>query len=124
MPPEDCVAAYIAAGNIRNIPVAIDSGFEDNVTPAPVRIRLSPFAPPFWIGPTDEKKKLAFVRECHADADVLYQGFVGDWERLKPELLRPIEDLFPEADLEPSHSTRTRGLTRPPSPHSVDGGAP
>lgn len=101
VPPEDCVAAYIAAGNIRNIPVAIDRGFEDSVTPAPVRIRLSPFAPPFWIGPNDEKKKLAFVRECHADADVLYQGFVADWERLKPELLRPIEDLFPEADLEP-----------------------
>ena len=35
VPPEDCVAAYIAAGNIRNIPVAIDSGFEDSVTPAP-----------------------------------------------------------------------------------------
>jgi len=101
VPPEDCVAAYIAAGNIRNIPVAIESGIEDSVTPAPVRIRLSPFAPPFWIGADDEKKKLAFVRECHADADVLYQGFVGDWERLKPELLRPVEDLFPEADLEP-----------------------
>lgn len=101
VPPEDCVAAYIAAGNIRNVPMAINTGFEDSVTPAPVRIRLSPFAPPFWIGPDDEKKKLAFVRECHADADVLYQGFLGDWERLKPELLRPIEDLFPEADLEP-----------------------
>jgi len=102
VPPEDCIAPYIAALNFPNVTVAIDSGFEDSVaTPAPVRIRLSPFAPPFWIGPLDEKKKLAFVRECHADADVLYQGFVGDWERLKPELLRPIEDLFPEADLEP-----------------------
>ena len=101
VPPEDCVAPYIAALNFPNVTVAIDSGFEDSaVTPAPVRIRLSPFSPPFWIE-HGGKKKLAFVRECHADADVLYQGFIGDWERLKPELLRPIEDLFPQADLEP-----------------------
>jgi signal transduction histidine kinase len=102
VPPEECVAPYIAAGNFRNIPVAIDSGFEESlVTPAPVRIRLSSFAPPFWIDADGEKKKLAFVRECHADAEILYQGLIGDWERLKPELLKPIEDLFPHADLEP-----------------------
>ncbi len=100
VPPEDCVAPYIAKSNIRNI--AIDAGFDESTTTlAPVRIRLSPFAPSFWIDADGEKKKLAFVRECHADADVLYQGFIGDWDRLKPELLKSIEDLFPEADLEP-----------------------
>ncbi len=103
LPPVACVAPLIAKVNMGDLSVAIDSGFdESDVSPVPVQFSAGPFAPPFWVqvGPS-QGSKLAFVRECHADADVMYQGFIGDWERLKPELLRPIEDLFADADLEP-----------------------
>lgn len=99
VPPELCVTPQIAAGNIA---IAIDSGFEATTEPpAPIRISLSPTAPPFWIesGPA-RVKKLAFVRECTADAEVFYQGFIGDWDRLRTDLLRSVEELFPGADLE------------------------
>ena len=103
VPPELCVPPQIAAGNIGNIAVAIDAGFEQTAAPpAPIRISLSPFAPAFWVesGP-GRPRKLAFVREGSADAEVFYQGFIGDWDRLKPDLLRSLEDVFPQADLEP-----------------------
>ncbi len=104
VPPEDCVAPYLALRNIReDLPVAIDSGFEESSSPlSPVLISLGTFAPPFWVeGGPNRSLKLAFVRECHADEKLIYQGFIGDWERLKPELLRQIEYDFPEADLQP-----------------------
>ncbi|RME36637.1 MAG: sensor histidine kinase, partial [Planctomycetota bacterium] len=40
-------------------------------------------------------------REAHVGETSFYQGFIGDWDRLKPELLRRIQDEFPEADLIP-----------------------
>ncbi len=56
----------------------------------------------FWLGPGPTGEwKLAFLRECHADALVFYQGFIGDWGRLEPELLAQIEDDFPDAELLP-----------------------
>ncbi len=103
VPPEVCVTPDVLARNSGDVTVAIDSGFEQTAAPpAPIRISLSPFAPAFWVeSDPGRPRKLAFVREGSADEEVFYQGFIGDWDRLKPELLRSIGEVFPQADLEP-----------------------
>ncbi len=94
IPPERCVDPRVIA---RNIPIngvsAIASGLEDQ---AGVTTRYTSIAPPFWVDPVP---KLAFVREVHVDADIVRQGFIGDWERLKPHLLSRIQPTFPKAEL-------------------------
>ncbi len=45
--------------------------------------------------------KLLFVRTATRDEKPVYQGFLGDWSRLKERLLEEIGDLLPSADLEP-----------------------
>jgi len=104
LPPEECVEPLGSRANApgdggRNFSI-FNKDYEENN--APVNISLGPFAPPFWIsGPKTKHPKLLFVREVYADAQVFYQGFVGDWDRLKPELLAEVVGLFPEADIEP-----------------------
>lgn len=66
-----------------------------------VEISLGSFAPPFWLDGPGNVKKLAFVRECSADSALFHQGFIGDWNKLKADLLEVIHDLFPDADLQP-----------------------
>lgn len=57
----------------------------------------------FWLkGEDDETPRLLFVRTGFEDTKLFYQGFVADWQRLKPELIDLVrEDLYPLADLEP-----------------------
>lgn len=56
----------------------------------------------FWLdGMKGEGKKLAFVRTAYRDDKVVYQGFLGDWGRLKSDLLLRISDLVADADLTP-----------------------
>ncbi len=103
IPHEQCVPERVVARNIRSgLVTPLD---DDDSTFGPstgVSVSHMAIAPPFWLDPTsDEHRKLAFVREVFADAEVLYQGFIGDWERLKPELLARIGAVFPEADLVP-----------------------
>lgn len=103
LPQPACIDAEVVQRNVRQYE---DMGNAEFTEEAPrdeddVQIRIDPIVT-FWIGPdTSGHRKLAFVRECHADADFFYQAFIGDWDRLKPELLYQISDLFPEADLEP-----------------------
>ncbi len=103
VPPADCVPSDIAAGNVRNGPGRPTGDWYEGIAQlaGDVEISLDPITT-FWLGPgPDGERKLAFVRECHADAAVFYQGFIGSWNRLKPELLAQITHLFPEADLQP-----------------------
>lgn len=103
VPPADCVPSDIATGNVRNGPDRPTADWYDGIAQlaGDVEISLDPITT-FWLGPgPDGERKLAFVRECHADAAVFYQGFIGSWNRLKPELLAQITHLFPEADLQP-----------------------
>jgi signal transduction histidine kinase len=44
---------------------------------------------------------LVFARRVHADGRQLFQGFAGNWPRLRERLLFEIRDLFPEAELTP-----------------------
>lgn len=61
----------------------------------------------FWLdGMPGEGKKLAFVRTAYRDDMVVYQGFLGDWARLKNELLARIADVMPDADLMPVEQTQ------------------
>lgn len=63
-----------------------------------------------WLdGKPPEGKKLAFVRTAYKDDKVVYQGFLGDWTRLKAELLDRISDLMPNADLLPVEDDASRG---------------
>lgn len=109
LPPAACeepVIAVLDEGDT-STPVPINRGFntatqqqgEEGVT-----ITIDPIVT-FWLGDgPDDHLKLAFVRECHADADVFYQGFVGDWSILQPELLSVISDLQLDAELLPANT--------------------
>jgi signal transduction histidine kinase len=100
--PEECIDAGIFERNLLN--VAGETGFVDEARldlSGEVSVETDPITT-FWLGEgPDGGMKLAFLRECHADALIFYQGFVGDWEQLRPELLAQIEDQFPGADLVP-----------------------
>ncbi len=101
LPPEDCVSEQIVKAAIRGLPLTIEGEAEETSSPLST-VQIGPFAPPFWVEAGPQRGlKLAFVRECRVDADVIYQGFVADWERLKPELLKLISVPFPDADLRP-----------------------
>jgi len=57
---------------------------------------------PLWLSVDGgEGPKIAFVRTAVQGSVVEYQGFIGEWARLKPELLRRIANVFPDADVEP-----------------------
>lgn len=103
LPPRDCVDPETAARRVRNDPGTAGGGLDEGIVQlfGDVEISLDPITA-FWLGNGPQgEPKLAFVRECHADEDVFYQGFIGDWGRLRPELLAQIAELLPDADLEP-----------------------
>lgn len=103
IPREQCVDPQVVARNIPGNRTALLNTTDDaSLPPGGVSMSHSAIAPPFWLQPgLDGHRKLAFVREVFADAEVVHQGFIGDWERLKPELLSRIHRIFPDADLVP-----------------------
>ncbi|MDO8630702.1 MAG: HAMP domain-containing sensor histidine kinase, partial [Phycisphaerales bacterium] len=103
IPREQCVDPQVVARNIPgNRTPPLNTTDDASLPPGGVSMSHSAIAPPFWLQPgPDGHRKLAFVREVFADAEVVYQGFIGDWERLKPELLSRICRIFPDADLVP-----------------------
>lgn len=108
IPPEQCVDARVIA---RNIPIqgvtVVSAGLEDEPG---ISTRYSEIAPPFWLEPMP---KLVFVREIQADAEVFRQGFIGDWERLRPELMKELLPTFHDAELVPD----TTAITTPLAPN-------
>lgn len=96
IPPEGCVDPRVIGQNIPLSGSTISAGGVEDIPG--VTTKYSPIAPPFWLDPAP---KLAFVREVHTDADVQHQGFIGDWERLKPHLLARVQSIFPKAELFP-----------------------
>lgn len=104
LPRSACEEAVITVTDEGNTSVPITHGFNPGIQQQGqdgITITIDPMVA-FWLGKNNYgQDKLAFVRECHADADVFYQGFVGDWEMLKPELLNTFADLNMEADLHP-----------------------
>lgn len=70
-----------------------------------VRVRPSPFTG-VWLSLHGRTQPyLAFVRTIFLEDQIVYQGFVIDWSKLKPVLLANIEDIFPWADLLPVGNT-------------------
>jgi signal transduction histidine kinase len=110
IPPDRCVDARMIARNITLRDASLAPGVaEDELG---VTTKYMPIDPPFWF---DAEPKLVFVREIHADADILRQGFIGDWERLKPHLMARIRPTFPNAELVPE----TAASIRPLPPHET-----
>ena len=107
LPSSQCVAQDHI--HVREALVA-DGGLYACSQPTFVGISHDPIAA-FWLEPKPgEGLKLAFIRTGHDDDKMVYQGFVADWGRLKPELLKQIQDLFPDADLEPAADDRPPDL--------------
>ncbi len=69
--------------------------------PVYVGVSLEPMAT-FWLDPQPgEGPKLCFMRTGHEDDKIVFQGFIADWDQLKPRLLGLVADLLPNADLIP-----------------------
>ncbi len=102
LPQPACIDAEIAQRTADRTSTSI--GRMDGATESDggnVEIKAFPITA-FWLGEgPNGHQKLAFVREVHWDAAVHYQGFIGDWSRLKPDLLRQIQHPLPGADLQP-----------------------
>jgi signal transduction histidine kinase len=100
-PPSQCVNPELGTEDIADI-VTADRDFPNAAELASVGIYGDPVAS-FWLEPAArESPRLAFVRTGHRDALLVYQGFIGDWDRLKSELLAEITHLFDDADLQPA----------------------
>ncbi len=96
IPADRCVDPRVIARNMPASDASIASnGLEDELG---VTTKYTGIAPPFWLDPAP---KLAFVREIHVDAELIRQGFIGDWERLKPQLMARIRPTFPKGELIP-----------------------
>lgn len=94
LPPEACVDARGVRG-VRETWTP-DSAESAEQQTGDVELTIDPITP-FWLGVgPDGGRKLAFVRECHLGRRVFYQGFVGDWNLLRPELLNVVKNVFPE----------------------------
>jgi signal transduction histidine kinase len=86
--------------HLRDI-TAIEGSIYACSEPVEVGLSVDPMVT-FWVEPMPgENPKLAFIRTGHEGDKVVYQGFIGDWSSLKPNLLALITDLFPGADLDP-----------------------
>lgn len=86
--------------NIQGVPLPAAADLDDDSTET-VEVTVGPIAPAFWLAaPPEAGRKLAFVRECRAGTELFHQGFIGDWNTLKPILLNMISDLFSEAEFE------------------------
>jgi len=100
-PESECVNPEHGPNEIADI-VTADRDVDDPTELASVGVYGDAWAT-FWIDPTAaQPAKLAFVRTGHMDADLVYQGFIGDWSLLKTELLTEISDVLDDADLEPA----------------------
>lgn len=99
VPPADCVDPHIAARHAQDYTEArLDLQYNGAQPTERVQVTCHAMST-FWMGDFDGVRELAFVRECHEDARVFYQGFIGNWDKLKPRLLEQIRDVLPEADL-------------------------
>jgi len=98
---QKCDNYDISEGNIRNLAATGWYNPDLSSPPASIETRFSDLVP-FWLKPSSAQERgLAFVRHVTVGDAVIHQGFLADWDRLKPELLEKIDDLFPHADLEP-----------------------
>ena len=95
LPPTRCVPEDIVEENILSVGASKQPPPQESSDQVwSVEISPSPLVG-FWLpSAVNDDRKLAFVRTLHADNQVLHQGFVADWNRLRPELLAQITDLF------------------------------
>jgi len=104
LPQPDCVIPSIASRNISDRERRAENAELHTSFEGDVEIKSGTFAKPFWVEPAPpDGPKLAFVRECTADAVVFHQGFIGDWNQLKEDLLARVKGLglFEHTDLIP-----------------------
>lgn len=96
-PPETCEPALVVNGELLNAsdegngPLAADGDLVTVHDLVPIWLDLGSTAP----------RELAFVRRVDVGDDLVYQGFVVDWEKLSASLLPPIHELYPQASLIP-----------------------
>ena len=99
-PPDQ--AAPNPGGTSRTEPLAISHAGSSADPPFPCISTSGELPATFWLdGMPGEGKKLAFVRTAYSDDKFVYQGFLGDWTRLKNELLGKIADVMADVDLTP-----------------------
>ena len=104
-PADQCVPVRLVEKHLREqrverLSAAAQAVF---VCSPPVYVGLSPDpVVPLWLKPgKGVGLKLVFVRTGYEDGKSVQQGFIGDWKRLRLELLGMINHWFPEADIEP-----------------------
>ena len=97
-PPETCEPALSENGGILYAsdeddgPLAADGDLVTTVHGlVPIWLDFGAAAP----------RELAYVRRVDVGDDLVYQGFVVDWQKLSASLLAPIHEVYPQASLTP-----------------------
>ncbi|MEK6674506.1 MAG: HAMP domain-containing sensor histidine kinase [Planctomycetota bacterium] len=103
IPTPPCIPTDIAEWNIRQ------AAYSEPRIPYDAELRSSEVAieptelVPFWLGTAradNEQLRMAFFRTFPKVPEV-HQGFIGNWPGLKSELLQKVNEIFPNAELEP-----------------------
>ncbi|MCO6437437.1 MAG: HAMP domain-containing histidine kinase [Phycisphaerae bacterium] len=96
-PPPACESLDVISKNL--VPSDEESDGAARAGTTETTIDPGPIAPPFWLDtPPELGRRLAFIRECRveqADDMAFYQGFIGNWDLLRSDLLEEIDDIFP-----------------------------
>jgi signal transduction histidine kinase len=110
VPQDICVRPDLLQNNVSNsIPPHSTSNKTYSELYVPSALSLSPListwacrCPSTGTSVTSEDAEhLVFARTANLDGELYYQGFVVCWDTLKPLLLAEIEELYPDADLQP-----------------------
>lgn len=95
LPPEECNPTDLVARSIGDPTLVERQSGEDTAVEVGTTMSL-------WLNAArEEDARLAFVRPMLVDSEPYYQGFIVEWCKLKPWLLRRLRDTLPEADLRP-----------------------
>jgi signal transduction histidine kinase len=64
-----------------------------------IAVNVGPLIPQWLQFPESGEHELVFVRRLQSQGNSYYQGFIGDWPKIRQRLLGEIVDLFPAAQL-------------------------
>jgi len=102
LPKTRCLPDDITGENLRNAAAAqYITGANRGALPGSIEVSTSALTPLWLTNDESDSRKLVFVRRTTAGTDVVHQGFVIPWERLKPRLLEQITGMFETCDLTP-----------------------
>jgi signal transduction histidine kinase len=99
---QDAIAFALASRKPLVVQLQIPVAGVNKPAPAivPVSVHLGPMKP-HWLRASGGELHLCLLRSARLESKTVYQGLVVDWPKLRQALKAQVEDLYPNAELEP-----------------------